>query len=190
MKPLKINMNLIFFVLLTKILCVKLIECNHPLPEAASHGKQWMQQARHTMNDTESYISENIHGSEVSDAELLTVIADFLAMGHVDNIIAMFRQDTRYYTWVGNLLNDERFAVRLGLAVLFEYLAPERPEDVPLAIPSLKVQLENEKEWIRGEAVTLLGLIGTEEALGLVAGMVNDPSPQVVEIVNDLLEPE
>jgi hypothetical protein len=44
-------------------------------------------------------------------------------MGHVENIVAMFKQDPRYYAWTGNLLQDERFAVRLDVSVLFEYLA-------------------------------------------------------------------
>lgn len=139
------------------------------------------------MKDISSNISDNPPASEISDEELISVIADFLAMGHVDNIIAMFRQEPRYYSWVGSLLNDERFSVRLGLAVLLEYLAPERPEDVILAVPSLKAQLASEQDWVRGETVNLLGIINSEESLALVASMAGDKSPQVVEIVDDIL---
>ncbi|RUM42691.1 MAG: hypothetical protein DSY80_06765, partial [Desulfocapsa sp.] len=53
------------------------------------------------------------HPAEVSDEELLKVIADFLEMGYVENIVAMFKQDQRYYDWVGDLIKDQRFAVRL-----------------------------------------------------------------------------
>ncbi len=80
---------------------------------------------------------------EVSDQELLKVIADFLEMGHVENIVAMFKQEPRYYQWTGALLADERFGVRLGASVLFEYLAEECPDDVHLAVPSLAEALQN-----------------------------------------------
>ena len=36
---------------------------------------------------------------EVSDTELKQVIADFLDQGHVDNIVAMFRREEKYYGW-------------------------------------------------------------------------------------------
>jgi HEAT repeat protein len=123
----------------------------------------------------------------VSDEELRQVIADFLDMGHVENIVAMFRQEQRYYDWVGDLLTDERFAVRLGVCVLFEYLVEERPAEVCLAIDSLARQLDNETGWVRGEAVTVLGLIGDERALELVAAKVDDPDPQVAEIARDII---
>ena len=125
--------------------------------------------------------------SEVSDEELRQVIADFLNMGHVENIVAMFRQEKRYYDWVGDLLTDERFAVRLGVCVLFEYLVEERPGEVRLAIDSLVRQLKHDKAWVRGEAVTVLGIIGGEQALDLVGAMVDDPDPQVAEIARDIL---
>jgi len=125
--------------------------------------------------------------NEVSDEELRQVIADFLNMGHVENIVAMFRQEQRYYDWVGDLLTDERFAVRLGVCVLFEYLVEERPDEACLAIDSLARQLDNETSWVRGEAVTVLGIIGGPRAMGLIAGMTGDPDPQVAEIARDLV---
>lgn len=126
-------------------------------------------------------------GKTVSDEELLQVIADFLNMGHVENIVAMFKQESRYYDWTGILLTDERFAVRLGVCVLFEYLIEDRPEDVALAIPSLVRQLEHEESWVRGEAVHVLGIIGSREALIWVEKMTADPDDQVVEVARDIL---
>jgi hypothetical protein len=125
--------------------------------------------------------------ASVSDDELLQVIADFLAMGHVDNIVAMFRQEPRYYDWTGLLLTDERFSVRLGVSVLFEQLILLCPEQLPLAIPSLVAQLNNPIEWVRGEAASVLGIIGTETALTPLRPLLRDPSPQIVEIVGDIL---
>ena len=124
---------------------------------------------------------------EPSDEELLQVIADFLAMGHADNIVAMFRQEPRYFAWTGRLLTDERYAVRLGTSVLFEQLAVICPEYLPLAIPSLAAQLDHPIDWVRGEAVSVLGIIGGERALDLVRSRLDDCSSQVAEIAHDIL---
>lgn len=126
--------------------------------------------------------------NEVSDEELLGVIADFLEMGHVENIVAMFCQEPRYYDWTGDLLTDERFAVRLGVSVLFEYLIEKDPANLNLAVPSLVRQLDNTKSWVRGEVVNVLGIIGSPEALAELEAMRNDPDPQVREIVIDILD--
>jgi hypothetical protein len=118
---------------------------------------------------------------------LFKVIADFLEMGYVENIVAMFKQEPRYYQWVGQLLEDERFAVRLGVSVLFEYLVADRPDDVHLAVPSLKRALQHQTSWVRGEAVSILAIIATDEAIALVKTVVDDPAPQVAAVVCDIL---
>jgi hypothetical protein len=126
--------------------------------------------------------------NQVSDGELKKVIADFLEMGHVDNIVAMFRREPLYYSWVGEILDDERFSVRLGISVLFEELKRLQPERLVLAIPSLTRVLTHESSLLRGEAVGLLGIIGTREAIELVQAMRGDPNPQVREMVEMILE--
>ena len=135
----------------------------------------------------ESAINQDNHPAEVSDKELRTVIADFLEMGYVENIVAMFKQDPRYYRWTGDLLTDERFAVRLGVSVLFEYLVDERPNDVYLALPSLGRALTHKAPWVRGEAVSVLAIIGGDEALALVKTVEHDPAPEVADVARDVL---
>ena len=125
---------------------------------------------------------------EVSDEDLVTVIADFLSLGHVDNIVAMVRQEPRYLAWAGQLLEDERYAVRIGVSVLFEYLVDLFPADLPLALPGLLERLHHPTEWVRGEAASVLGIIGSDEALAALPPLLKDPSPQVVEIVHDILD--
>lgn len=125
--------------------------------------------------------------NEVSDEELIKVIADFLEMGHVENIVAMFQQEPRYYQWVGTLLEDERFTVRLGVSVLFEYLLEDKQNDVHLAIPSLTKALQHQTSWVRGEAVSVLGMIGTDEVMDLIKTMVNDSDTQVASIASDII---
>ena len=125
--------------------------------------------------------------TEINDNELLKVLGDFIEMGHVENIVAMFKQDTSLYRFVGPLLQDERFAVRIGIAVLFEELAQIRPSDIELAIPYLVPLLENKTPWIRGEAANVLGIINSPAALVHLKPLTNDSDPQVAEIVRDAL---
>lgn len=124
---------------------------------------------------------------EVSDEELIKVIADFLDQGHVENIVAMFRRDPKYYTWTGEILRDERFSVRLGVSVLFEELLASQPDKVVLAIPSLMHLLDAEQPLLRGEAVSVLGIIGTRQALTAVGRLADDPNAQVREMVQLVL---
>lgn len=124
---------------------------------------------------------------QVSDKELKKVMGDFLEQGHVENIAAMYRQDPSYYQWTGELLNDERFTVRLGISVLFEELQEQQPDKTPLAIPSLALLLEANEEHIRGEALSVLAIIGTDEAYQFIERMKDDPSPQIRELIEDIL---
>ena len=137
--------------------------------------------------DQQTHHIANRPPREVSDEDLFEVIADFLALGHVENIVAMFRQDQRLFAWTGRLLADNRLSVRLGVSVLFEYLVALCPEKTPLAIPSLARQLGHPTDWVRGEAASVLALIGGDEALSLVPPLLNDPSPQVREVAFDIL---
>ncbi len=120
--------------------------------------------------------------------ELLKVIGDFLEKGYADSIAAMFRSDPSLYKLTGYLLRDERFTVRMGTAVLFEELVETDAEDVVKAIPELKPLLKDDIPWVRGEAVNILGTIGTREAMELLSLMLNDPDPQVLEIAKYFLD--
>jgi HEAT repeat protein len=121
------------------------------------------------------------------DRELLQVIGDFLEQGLAENIAAMYRQDPALHRLTGALLRNERFMVRMGVAVLYEELAETSPEDLPRAIHALQPLLAEPTAYIRGEACTILGLINTPEARALLKTMINDPDPQVREIVADCL---
>jgi len=122
-----------------------------------------------------------------SDRDIVRVIGDFLELGHVENIVAMFKQDTHLYDLAAELLRDERYAVRLGTAVLFEELAGLRPGEVSLAIPSLLPLLEEDNPMLRGEAATILDIIGSRAVLGHLLKLEHDPDPQVREIIADII---
>ena len=121
------------------------------------------------------------------DIDMLQVIGDFLELGHMENIVAMFKQDRSLYNLTGDLLRDERFTVRLGIAVLFEELVVIRPKDIFLAIPSLLPLLQEKNAILRGEAATILGIIGSKAALKHLLKLKDDSDFQVREIVTDIL---
>ena len=126
---------------------------------------------------------------EVSDAELKQVIKDFLEQGFVENIVSMFKHEPMYYSWTGELLDDERLAVRLGMSVLFEELKIIQPNQLHRAVPSLIALLSSESPTMRGEALSILAIIATREARQAIRAMACDPSPQVRELV-EILENE
>ncbi len=110
-------------------------------------------------------------------------IADFIEMGHVENIVAMFKQDASYYRYTGDLLADERFMVRMGVVLLFEELVVERPEDIAQAIPFLVPLLAEETPlYVLGEVLTVLGIIGNTEAKEYLRRYIDSPDPQLSEI--------
>ncbi|KAF0189145.1 MAG: PBS lyase HEAT domain-containing [Desulfobulbaceae bacterium] len=128
--------------------------------------------------------------TEVSDTELKKVIGDFLDMGLVENIVAMFQREPRYFPWIAEILNDSRFQVRLGVSVLMENLSLAQPDQTDLATPSLLALLRAEPSlptYVRGEAVSVLAIIGSPAAMVGVRAMALDPDPLVAEIALDIL---
>ncbi|HHK60501.1 MAG TPA: HEAT repeat domain-containing protein [Desulfobacterales bacterium] len=123
----------------------------------------------------------------VSDTEMQQVVAEFLAQGHVDTVMALFRHDHHMFELAGAILDDERYIVRLGMVLLFEELVQAGVKEVARAIPSLAALLEEAPVYVRGEAATILGLIGTEQALARLRPLLHDPEPQLREIAADFL---
>lgn len=125
--------------------------------------------------------------TEVNKTELVNIIKDFLEMGYVDNIVAMFYREPHYFGWTGEILDDERFNVRLGVLILFEALKERQSKHLEQAIDSLLPLLQSKQPHIRGEAVSVLAIIGTFRARGLIEEMTGDPHPLVREVVADIL---
>ncbi len=121
------------------------------------------------------------------DQDLIETIADFIDKGLVENIVVMFKRDPQLYAITGELLKDERYMVRMGVAVLFEELATIKPKDMSRAIPALLPLLSEPTAYIRGEACTILGIINTAEAHHHLQAMRSDSDQQVREITADIL---
>lgn len=124
---------------------------------------------------------------EVSEAELQKVIKDFLDMGHVENIVAMFEREPLYFSWTGDILDDERFQVRLGVSVLFEELHARQCRHMELAIPALLPLLKSDRGYMRGEALSVLAIIGGSDLYSHAEYMLRDKDPQVQEIAADII---
>ena len=122
-----------------------------------------------------------------SDENVIEVIKDFLEMGHVDNIVAMFHRYPQYYSNTGAILDDERFNVRLGVSVLFEELKTRVPDQLELALPSLLPLLSSDRPHIRGEALCIMGIIGTPAAIDYIKGMTSDSNKQIREVAEEIL---
>lgn len=125
--------------------------------------------------------------SPMSREELKKMIADYMNKGYLENIIDMFKYDTSLYRFIGDMITDERIRVRIGTTALIEELKETRPEEVALALPSLLPLLEDDNPTVRGDAAYLIGLIGEPEGLERLKPLLEDPSPQVVEVVRDTL---
>ena len=118
--------------------------------------------------------------SDFSDEELIKVIGDFLEQGLAENIVAMFKKEPELHRLTGELLKDERFMVRMGIAVLYEELVVEGSEEIPLAIPGLRPLLTDETNYIRGEACNILSIINNAEARKLLTSMEDVPATEFI----------
>jgi len=122
--------------------------------------------------------------------ELRQMIADYMEKGFLENIVDMFRHDSSLYGLMGELIQDERIRVRIGVTALMEELVRLDPENTRQAVPALLPLLSDENPVIRGDAANLIGLTGDPEGMEGIRSLLADPVPQVREIVRDLLETE
>ena len=117
-----------------------------------------------------------------------TMIADYMEKGFLENIIDMFRHDSRLYLLVGDLMKDERMRVRLGISALVETLAKEDPDNVVRSIPGIATLLKDDNPTMRGDAAYLLGMTGNRAALPFLSAASDDGNDSVREIVKEAIE--
>lgn len=128
-------------------------------------------------------------GSEKPDGpDMHSIIADFLDMGLVENMVSLCKQEPEQIAVSAALVGDERLRVRLGLAVLFEELQGCCADDLTRAVPVLMRYCSHAEPWARGDPASLLASINSPEVLPVLQSMQNDPSPQVAALIRDLLQ--
>ena len=126
--------------------------------------------------------------SGAEQVDLKKMIADYMEAGFLDNIIDMFRHDGNLYSYVGELLTDERMRVRIGVTALLETLKTKDPENVRKTIPYILPLLQNENPVIRGDAAYLIGIIGRIEDIPELQKLTKDQNENVRIIVAESIQ--
>jgi hypothetical protein len=131
------------------------------------------------------------HSMEIADTKddsLKKMIADYMEGGFLDNIIDMFRQDKSLYTYVGDLMKDERMRVRIGTTALIETLRDEDRENLVIkAIPPILPLLKDQNPVVRGDAANLLGIIGDAITLPFLEELKHDEDSNVRTISKEAI---
>ena len=119
---------------------------------------------------------------------MLSMIADHMENGFLENIIDMFKHDNSLYPLLGDLLGDERIRVRIGTVALVETLIEEEVEHLQSAIPAIAQCLKDSNATIRGDAAYLLGIVGHRNALPFLREASDDEHQIVRKTVIEAIE--
>jgi hypothetical protein len=122
------------------------------------------------------------------DSSLLDMIADYMEKGFLENIIDMFRYDSRLYGFVGTLIQDERVRVRIGVTALMEELSVADALNALSAAPGLLNLLDHGNPVVRGDVSNILGMIGDKSVLSSLENALNDENPNVRLIAEEAIE--
>jgi len=120
--------------------------------------------------------------------DFLRMIADHMENGFLENIIDMFRHDTTLYSLVGELIQDERVRVRLGVTALMEELKRLDPDHVILAQDHLLPLLDHTDAVVRGDAANLIGIIGDRKSLPGLKALLDDENGSVRIIAREAVQ--
>ena len=123
-----------------------------------------------------------------SDQSLITLIADYMENGFLENIIDMFRHDRSLYSLIGSLIQDERVRVRIGITALMEELKKLDAINIFGAVHGLLPLLAHTEPVVRGDAANLLGIIGEKKALLPLEKLLEDESENVRMIAKEAIE--
>jgi HEAT repeat protein len=123
-----------------------------------------------------------------SNQYLITLIADHMENGFLENIIDMFRHDRGLYPLISSLIQDERVRVRVGITALMEELKKLDAGNISGALPGLLPLLSRTEPFVRGDAANLLGIIGDNRALASLEKLREDENADVRLIAIEAIE--
>ncbi len=121
------------------------------------------------------------------DTGLRPMIADYMENGFLENIIDMFRHDSSLYGLVGELIQDERVRVRIGVTAMMEELRTLDSRNLLASVPVLLPLLDHDKPVVRGDVTNILGLIGDRGLLPVLEKMLRDEDPNVRTIAGEAI---
>jgi hypothetical protein len=120
--------------------------------------------------------------------DMRALIADHMEAGFLENIIDMFLHDPGLYNLVGELIQDERVRVRVGVTAMMEDLAARDRANVVRAVPHLLPLLDHPEAVVRGDASNLLGIAGDPVAVPLLRKVLDDADRNVRLIAREAIE--
>lgn len=123
----------------------------------------------------------------MNDTEMRAMLIEYMGNGFLENIIAMYRQDSSLYRFIPDLLGDDNLRVRLGATALVEELVAEHPKEFKTAVPGIIELLNHENPTIRGDAASVLGIIKDVSAVEALRTCLKDIHPGVREVARDAL---
>jgi hypothetical protein len=123
-----------------------------------------------------------------SSHDLRSLIADHMEAGFLENIIDMFLHDSSLYGLVGGLIQDERVRVRVGVTAMMEELKVRDGTNISKALPSLMPLIEHKEDFVRGDAVNLLGIAGDIGIVPHIEKALTDKNPNVRLIAAEAIE--
>lgn len=126
--------------------------------------------------------------TENINSDLKSLIAEYMEKGFLENIIDMFRHDSELYTLIGELIQDERIRVRIGVTALMEELKKMDMANISKAVLNLLPLLNHSEPVVRGDAANLLGIIGDKSAISMLEKALQDENPEVRIIAKEALE--
>jgi len=123
----------------------------------------------------------------MNDHEMKAMLIEYMGKGFLDNIIALLKQDRSLFRFIADMLGDDNLRVRLGATALVEELAAEYHEELRTAIPGIIRLLKHENPTIRGDAVSVLGMIRDPLAIDALRSSLKDEHPGVREVAREVL---
>lgn len=124
----------------------------------------------------------------IDPSDLKTMIADYMEKGFLENIIDMFKHDASLYTYIGELMKDERLVVRIGISALLDTLKTEDSGNISKAIPSIMPLLKDKNPVLRSDAAYFLGMIGNKDVLAFLKETAKDEDDNVRIIAKEAIE--
>jgi HEAT repeat protein len=124
----------------------------------------------------------------MTGGDMSSMIADYMEKGFLDNIIDMFRHDSALYALIGDLIQDERVRVRIGVTALVEELRVKDGRNVSQALPGLLPLVDHNDPVVRGDVSNLIGIIGDKKAVPFLEKLLADEDLNVRLISREAIE--
>jgi len=123
----------------------------------------------------------------MQDHAMKSMLVEYMDKGFLENIMAMFKQDSSLYRFIADMLGDDNLRVRLGATALVEELAGDHLQELRAAVPGIIGLLTHENPTIRGDAASALGIIKDPSAISALQACLQDVHPGVREVARDAL---